>query len=166
MLSILGGAAAPIARGAAPPAMRAPTRAPNILLIVADDLGFSDPGFMGGEIGTPNLDALASEGTVFTDFHAAPSCSPSRAMMLTGRDNHEVGLGTMAEELTPGDNQIGRPGYEGYLTRSVPTLAERLRARGYRTVMAGKWHLGKDEAHGPSSRGFDRAFALLDGGAV
>ena len=134
---------------------------PNFLLIVADDLGWSDLGAFGGEIATPNLDALALAGVLFTDLHTAPTCSPTRAMLLTGNDNHEVGLGSMAELLTP--EQQGRPGYEGYLNRRAATLAERLREGGYRTYMAGKWHLGLAEDQSPAARGFERSFALLQG---
>lgn len=107
---------------------------PNFLLIVADDLGWSDLGAFGGEIRTPNLDALAYGGVRLTDMHAAPTCSPTRAMLMTGVDHHEVGLGSMAELLTP--EQQGRPGYEGYLNRRATTLAESLSAAGYRTLAA------------------------------
>ena len=134
---------------------------PNILVIVADDLGYSDIGAFGGEIDTPNLDALARRGVRLTGFHTAPTCSPTRAMLLTGADNHEVGLGTMAEQITP--VQRGRPGYEGYLNDRSTTLAELLHDAGYRTVMAGKWHLGLTEAQSPAARGFERSFALLQG---
>ena len=95
-------------------------RRPNILLIVADDLGYTDLGAYGGEIGTPNLDALARNGVLFTEFHAASTCSPTRAMLLSGMDNHRAGLGTMAHDQTPG--QLGRPGYEGYLSSRVAAL--------------------------------------------
>ena len=134
---------------------------PNILLIVADDLGFSDLGAFGGEIATPNLDRLAFDGVRLTGLHTAPTCSPTRAMLVTGNDHHEVGLGSMAELTTP--EQLGQPGYEGYLTRRAATVAERLRAGGYRTYMAGKWHLGLEEDQSPAARGFDRSFALLQG---
>ena len=134
---------------------------PNILLIVADDLGFSDLGAFGGEIATPNLDALAYGGVRLTGLHTAPTCSPTRAMLLTGNDNHLVGLGSMAEPDHP--EQRGQPGYEGYLTRRAPTVAERLQEAGYRTYMAGKWHLGLEEDQSPAARGFDRSFALLQG---
>ena len=102
-----------------------PTR-PNILLIMADDLGFTDIGVFGGEIQTPNIDALAAEGVRFSNFHTSVSCSPTRSIMMTGTDNHIAGLGTMAELLTP--EQEGRPGYEGYLNDRVVTLAEVPRA--------------------------------------
>ena len=134
---------------------------PNFLVIVADDLGFSDLGVFGGEIRTPNLDALALSGVRLTGLHTAPTCSPTRAMLLTGNDNHQVGLGSMAEAFTP--EQRGQPGYEGFLTRRAATVAERLHEAGYRTYMAGKWHLGLEEEQSPAARGFDRYFALLQG---
>jgi arylsulfatase len=133
-----------------------------VLLIVADDLGFSDLGAFGGEIATPNLDRLAYEGLRLTEFHVSPTCSPTRAMLLTGTDNHRAGLGNMGELITP--EQRGKPGYEGHLTASVVTLAERLRAVGYQTVMSGKWHLGVEPDQDPSRRGFERTFALLEAG--
>ena len=144
-----------------PPALAAdrPPQRPNVLLIVADDLGFSDLGAFGGEIHTPNLDALARHGVRFTNFHTAPTCSPSRAMLLTGIDNHEVGLGTMAEQIGPA--QRGKPGYEGYLNDRIETVAERLQASGYTTLMTGKWHLGLEETQSPAARGFDKSMALL-----
>lgn len=136
---------------------------PNFLVIVADDLGFSDLGAFGGEIATPNLDSLANAGLKLTGFHTAPTCSPTRSMLMSGTDNHLAGLGSMAELLTPG--QKGQPGYEGYLRPEVASLAERFRAGGYRTVMAGKWHLGLKQEQDPHARGFDHSFALLPGGA-
>ena len=138
---------------------------PNILLIMADDLGFSDLASFGGEIETPNLDRLAAEGIRMTRFYVAATCSPSRAMLMTGMDNHQVGLGTMAEVLPFAPQLQGRPGYEGHLQNGHPTLPEVLQGVGYRTYMAGKWHLGKAPELDPSRKGFDRAFALLDGGA-
>jgi arylsulfatase A-like enzyme len=134
---------------------------PNILLIVADDLGWSDLGAFGGEIATPNLDKLALQGVRFTGWHTAPTCSPTRAMLMSGVDNHEAGLGTMAEMLTP--NEEGKPGYEGYLNDRVASIAELLRQGGYHTMMAGKWHLGLTPERSPAARGFDRSFALLQG---
>ena len=138
-----------------------PAQRPNVLLIVADDLGYSDIGSFGGEIRTPNLDALAARGLRLTGFYASPACSPSRAMLLTGSDNHAAGLGTMAELITA--EQRGVPGYEGFLSNRTATLAERLQMLGYETMMAGKWHLGKAHGQLPSDRGFTRSFALLQG---
>jgi arylsulfatase len=135
---------------------------PNILLIVADDLGYSDIGSFGGEIATPTLDALAKEGLQFTGFHVLPTCSPSRSVLLSGLDNHRAGLGTMGELKTP--EMDGHPGYAGYLNFEVAVLPEVLKAGGYHTYMAGKWHLGMGEDTRPSARGFEETFALLPGG--
>ncbi len=132
---------------------------PNVLLIVADDLGFSDLGAFGGEISTPNLDALAKAGIRFTDFHSAPACSPTRAMLLTGTDHHIAGIGTMSEGRLPGLSDA--PGYEGYLNDRVVTIGELLRDAGYDTLMSGKWHLGETLDTAPCSKGFDRSFAML-----
>ncbi len=134
---------------------------PNLLLIVADDLGYSDLGCFGGEIRTPNIDALASRGMRGTNFYVAPSCSPTRSMMLSGTDHHVAGIGNMAEWTGP--TQKGKPGYEGHLNDRVVTLATVLRDGGYRTCMAGKWHLGEKPEHWPAARGFEREFSLLQG---
>ena len=136
---------------------------PNIVLIVLDDAGYSDLGVFGGEIRTPNIDRLADGGVQFTQFHVTPNCSSTRASLLTGMDHHRTGLGTHA---VTAKNQQGKPGYEGYLNERVITLPEVLQSAGYRTMMAGKWHLGsKDTATWPSARGFDDSFSLLNGGA-
>ncbi len=136
---------------------------PNILLVVADDMGWTDLGSFGSEIDTPSLDALAQLGVKFTDFHVSVSCSPTRSMLLSGTDNHLAGLGNMGEMLTP--KQRGKPGYEGYLNDRVVSLAEVLRAGGYHTYMAGKWHLGHEPDSFPYARGFERSFSMLFGGA-
>ncbi len=136
---------------------------PNILLVMVDDMGWTDLGSYGSEIDTANLDALASSGVKFTDFHVSVSCSPTRSMLLSGTDNHVAGLGNMGEMLRP--NQRGKPGYEGYLNDRVVTLAEVLRSSGYHTYMAGKWHLGHDADQYPAARGFERSFSMLFGGA-
>jgi arylsulfatase len=135
---------------------------PNILLIVADDLGYSDIGPFGGEIATPTLDALASEGLMLTNFHVLPTCSPSRSVLLSGMDNHRAGLGTMGELKT--SEMEGHSGYAGYLNLEVAALPEVLKAAGYHTYMAGKWHLGSDEQTIPSARGFEETFILTPGG--
>lgn len=132
---------------------------PNILVIVADDLGYSDIGAFGGEIRTPNLDALARRGVRFTSFHTAPICAPSRAELLTGADPHRVGVGTVPEIIAT--DQQGKRGYEGSLRPDTATLAEILGAGGYRTLMSGKWHLGVAPAQDPHARGFQHSFALL-----
>jgi len=134
---------------------------PNILLIVADDLGFTDLGSFGGEIHTPNLNRLAAQGLRLTNFHTLPTCAPTRAVLLTGTDNHIAGLGSQLNS----PKQAGQPGYEGHLNNRVVTAAEILGAAGYRTYMAGKWHLGHEVEHYPARRGFQETFALLPGGA-
>jgi|TARA_B110000196_G_scaffold143668_1_gene124301 arylsulfatase A-like enzyme len=136
---------------------------PNILLIVADDLGYGDIGFNGSEIETPNLDVLANSGMRFDQFHTLPTCSPTRSMLLTGVDNHLNGLGTMKEDKLP--HHEGLSGYQGYLNESTVTVAELLRDVGYQTYMSGKWHLGMEEEGFPSAKGFSETFALLNGGA-
>ena len=97
---------------------------PNVLLIVVDDMGFSDLGAFGSEIDTPHLDALAAEGVRLTDFHSAPACSPTRAMLLSGVDHHIAGIGSMIETVRP--DFKGAPGYEGYLNDSVAALPDRI----------------------------------------
>ena len=139
------------------------SRQPNILLVMADDMGWTDIGSFGSEIDTPNLDALARQGVKFTDFHVSVSCSPTRSMLLSGTDNHLAGLGNMGEMLAP--EQRGKPGYEGHLNDRVVSLAEVLRSGGYHTYMAGKWHLGHDPENFPHARGFERSFSMLFGGA-
>jgi len=136
---------------------------PNILLVVADDMGFTDLGSFGGEIETPNIDGLAENGLRFSNFHTSVSCSPTRSMLLSGTDNHIAGLGNMGEFLLP--NQRGKPGYEGYLNERVMSIAEVFETEGYFTCMAGKWHLGEEPNHVPHARGFQRTFSLLYGGA-
>ena len=135
---------------------------PNILLIVADDMGYSDIGPFGGEIDTPNLDALAKSGMLFSDFHTSPTCSPTRSMMFSGTDNHLAGLGSMGETITA--NQKGKPGYEGFLNDRVASVPTLLQDAGYFTAIAGKWHLGEEPEQDPSRRGFQKAYTLLNGG--
>ncbi|GFE75029.1 arylsulfatase [Novosphingobium sp. TCA1] len=161
--ALLASTAAPVAAKAPVPAGTAAQARPNFLVIIADDLGFSDLGAFGSEIATPNLDKLALDGLRLTGFHTAPTCSPTRSMLLSGTDNHRAGLGSMAELTAP--NQKGKPGYEGYLSRDVASLAERLQAGGYRTLLSGKWHLGLTPDLDPHARGFQHSFALLQGGA-
>jgi arylsulfatase len=136
---------------------------PNILLVMADDMGWTDIGSFGSEIETPNLDRLAERGVKFTDFHVSVSCSPTRSMLLSGTDNHIAGLGNMGEMIAP--EQRGKPGYEGHLNSRVVSLAEVLRGEGYHTYMAGKWHLGHEPEYFPHARGFERSFSMLFGGA-
>jgi len=135
---------------------------PNLVIILADDLGFTDIGAFGSEIETPNLDALAASGLRMTRFNAAPTCAPTRAMLFSGTDNHLAGLGSQ-EGLTTA-NQQGQPGYEMYMTDRVESFVVRLRDSGYQTFMSGKWHLGRTPETSPGARGFERWFALLEGG--
>jgi len=136
---------------------------PNILLIVADDMGWSDLGVYGGEIFTPNLNRLAGQGYQFLNFHVGAMCAPTRSMLMTGVDNHVVGLGNMVELLA--DNQRGKPGYEGRLNGRAATIATLLHDAGYHTYVAGKWHLGYTQETLPASQGFEQSFVLAEGGA-
>lgn len=136
---------------------------PNILLIIADDLGYSDLGVFGGEISTPNLDALAGAGRMLTNFHVAPTCSPTRAMLMSGTDAHRAGLGTMNGLWS--EEQKGKPGYEGFLNKDIVTFVRLLKEAGYHTYMSGKWQLGYEDGYYPLDRGFEEAFWLKFGGA-
>jgi arylsulfatase A-like enzyme len=147
---------------ATPDSASQPTRRPNILLIVADDLGYSDVGVFGSEISTPNIDALAGEGMMLTQFHVFPNCGPTRGAMMTGVDPHRAGMGGNHEVAA--ENQKGKPGYEGHLRDDVVSIAQLLRDAGYHTYMTGKWHLGV-ERNNPASRGFEKSFALMNGAA-
>jgi len=131
---------------------------PNILFIVADDLGYTDLGVYGGEIETPHLDQLAKAGIMLTDFHNQAVCGPTRASILSGTDNRNAG-GAMHQ--TP--NQIGVPGYESHLSRDVVPFSDLLRQSGYITYFLGKWHLGSEPDLLPNARGFDRSYALMEG---
>lgn len=154
------GAATP---GASASASASASARPNIVVLVADDWGFSDVGAFGGEISTPNLDALASRGVRFSNFHVAASCSPTRSMLLTGVDNHRNGHGNLRETM-PGAH-LGRPGYLATLTPNVVTVATLLQAGGYRTSVAGKWNVGNEPRNLPDQRGFDRSFVMGDTGS-
>jgi arylsulfatase A-like enzyme len=136
---------------------------PNILLIVADDLGYTDLGCYGGDIKTPNIDLLAAKALLFTNFHTAPLCAPTRSMILSGNDNHVAGMGSMFS--VKGTTREGKPGYEHHLTDRIVTVAQLLKNGGYQTFMAGKWHLGSEDAYIPYAKGFEKSFALLNGGA-
>ena len=151
----------PVAPNAESKSKKSEARRPNIVLILGDDLGFSDMGCFGGEIKTPNLDALAKEGVRFNQFYTHATSSPTRSMLLSGTDTHINGLGNMNEFTSP--NQMGKPGYEGNLNHRVTTLPQLLKDSGYHTYMAGKWHMGKKPDQIPAARGFERDFALLDG---
>ena len=154
-----------------------PARRPNIVWILADDLGYSDLGCYGGEIRTPNLDRLAAGGVRFTQFYNTGRCCPTRASLLTGLYPHQAGLGGMTFDR-------GQPGYRGQLRQTAPTVAEVLRTAGYRTAMSGKWHLSLTEEPAghlrnlnnqeiretfaaldsyPTARGFEKYFGCLWG---
>ncbi|MBI1370651.1 MAG: sulfatase-like hydrolase/transferase [Planctomycetes bacterium] len=132
---------------------------PNIIIILADDMGYSDIGCYGGEIDTPNLDKLAAEGVRFTQFYNTCRCCPTRAALLTGLYSHEAGVGHMVD-----DQHL--PGYRGVLNDQCRTIAESLRDSGYTTLMCGKWHVGSQRGHWPTDRGFDRYFGTPTGGGV
>ena len=136
---------------------------PNILLIVADDLGYTDLGCFGGDINTPNIDLLAKKGLLFSRFHTAPLCAPTRSMLLSGNNNHVAGIGSMFP--VNNTSRQGMPGYEHHLSDRIVTVAQLLKDGGYQTFMAGKWHVGSEDAYIPYAKGFEKSFALLDGGA-
>ncbi len=135
---------------------RVKNRRPNILLLVADDLGYADLGCYGGDIETPHIDRLAARGIRFSRFHTSPKCAPTRAMLLSGNDNHIAGMGR--QSLT-----TSHFGYEGMLTDRVVPIPALLNEAGYHTYMAGKWHLGKSRDANPHHQGFERSFVLLEG---
>ena len=135
-----------------------PSAKPNILLLLADDVGWSDLGCYGGEIRTPNLDALAGGGVRFTQFYNCARCCPSRASLLTGLYPHQAGVGAMSNDRGP-----EYPGYRGTLRADTVTLAEVLRDAGYRTYMVGKWHLHNQQDIKPTDRGFDEFYGMLGG---
>lgn len=133
---------------------------PNIVLIMADDMGFSDLGCYGGEIATPNLNMLAVNGVRFTQFYNAARCCPTRAALLTGLYPHQVGLGGMVSRL--GQKRPAGP-YQGYISENSVTIAEALKPGGYKSYMSGKWHVGEDPENWPLKRGFDKYFGLISG---
>ncbi|MFV0386372.1 arylsulfatase [Paracoccus sp. (in: a-proteobacteria)] len=147
----------------AAPLFAQPAGRPNILVVVADDLGYSDLGAFGGEISTPTLDGLAAQGTLLTSFYTAPFCSPTRAMLMTGTDNHQAGFGAMTELIPPEIRE--NPGYEGFLNDHALAFPQLLQQDGYRTYLTGKWHLGTTPERSPAMRGFDHSYALVQGGA-
>ena len=136
---------------------------PNVVLILADDVGYSDFGAYGSEVSTPNIDALADRGVLFSNSHTSPMCASSRAMLMTGQSSHRAGVGNLPE-FTPADWRE-HPSYLGHLAPDVVTIAQRLKPLGYDTYMTGKWHLGHDPESLPSARGFDRTFILDATGA-
>ncbi len=146
--------------------VNAQDRRPNIIVILADDMGYSDIGCYGGEIDTPNLNKLASEGIRYKQFYNAARCCPTRAALMTGVYPHQAGMGWMAAA------DLGTPEYAGNLNNSSVTIAEVLKSAGYKTYMTGKWHLtnerkisGEVKENWPKQRGFDRYFGIIPGGA-
>lgn len=129
---------------------------PNLLVILADDMGYSDIGCFGSEISTPNLDKLAKKGVRFTQFYNASRSCPTRASLLTGLYQHQAGVGDMVGDM-------GYPSYQGYLNTQCVTLGEAMKTNGYNTYMSGKWHVGDKPQTLPRKRGFDRYFGLIDG---
>jgi len=140
-----------------------PASRPNIVFILADDLGFTDIEPYGSEVSTPTISALAEQGIRFTNYHTAANCAPARAMLLTGVDNHLAGVPNIPEMLAP--EQRAHPHYQGVLGDNVVTVATLLESAGYHTYMAGKWHLGSAPDKRPNRRGFERTVALMDSGA-
>ncbi len=141
-------------------AMAQPAKRPNILFILADDMGFSDIGCYGGEVSTPNIDKLAAGGIKLRSFYNNARCCPTRASLLTGQYPHSVGMGHMVS--MPAEKvQLGS--YQGFLDSDHPTIAEQLKPLGYSTYMVGKWHVGERPEHWPLKRGFDHYFGLISG---
>ena len=148
-----------------PTGRQAPTGAPNVVIVLMDDMGFSNVGPFGSDIDTPTLDRLAARGIRFINYHTSPVCSPSRAALLTGLNPHHAGFGFVANA------DPGFPGFTFEIAQDVPTLAEQLRAGGYATFAIGKWHLTKessmsdasDRSSWPTQRGFDRYYGVLEG---
>ncbi len=147
-----------------PPRAGAPLGAPNILVVLFDDVGFSDFGCYGSPIKTPTIDHLAAQGLRYTGFHTTAMCSTTRAALLTGRNHHSVGVGCLANF----DN--GFPGYRGKIAKEAGTLAEMLKPHAYRSYMVGKWHVTPLTEAGttgpfdgwPLGRGFDRFYGFMD----
>lgn len=158
LLSFLG-----ISLGSASPVSAQQSGRPNVVVILADDLGYTDISPFGSEIDTPNIARLAAEGLSFTNYHTAGSCAPARAMLLTGVDSHRNGVPNIPEALPA--EQLEYDHYQGVLNDRVVTLASVLQRSGYHTYMTGKWHLGHTRELLPSARGFDRTIAMADTGA-
>ena len=157
------GALMPFPQASASAGAKTATR-PNIVFILADDMGYSDIGCYGSEIDTPHIDALARGGLQFTDFHNSPRCCPSRAALMTGLYSHQAGMGMMTSD----HGRYPYPAYAGDLSQGCVTIAEALKAGGYNTLMAGKWHLtplGVGKYNWPLQRGFDRYYGIISGAA-
>ncbi|WP_346859212.1 arylsulfatase [uncultured Draconibacterium sp.] len=134
---------------------------PNIILILADDMGYSDLSCYGSEINTPNIDKLANEGIRFTQFYNAARCCPTRASLLTGLYPHQAGMGGMVNK----PREVPEGPYQGYLSKHSVTIAEVLKQANYYTVSSGKWHVGEERPHWPTDRGFDNYYGLISGAA-
>lgn len=146
------------------PLTKASGARPNIIFILADDMGFSDLGCYGSEIDTPNIDALAMGGLQFTDFHNSPRCCPSRAALMSGLYSHQAGMGLMTADY----GRYPYPAYRGDLSQSCVTIAEALRPAGYNTLMVGKWHLTPltvGQHNYPLQRGFNHYYGIINGAA-
>ncbi len=146
-----------------PSSQAADTKKPNIIVILVDDMGYSDISCYGGEIPTPNIDALAAGGVRFTQFYNTARCCPSRAALLTGLDSHQAGVGHMTDERDGPDGKP-LPGYAGHFNDNCITIAEALHGAGYFTAMTGKWHVGQNYGVTPWGRGFDRTLTCAQGG--
>lgn len=132
---------------------------PNIIIILADDMGYSDIGCFGSEIQTPHIDRLANEGLKMTQFYNAGRCCPSRASLLTGLYSHQAGIGDMVKDK-------GIPSYQGYLANTCVTIAQLLKEKaGYTTIVSGKWHVGLVPSALAVNRGFDKSFTMLNNGS-
>jgi arylsulfatase A-like enzyme len=136
---------------------------PNVLVVLLDDVGFMDFGSYGGDTATPNIDKLAQQGAKFSRFYTSPQCAPSRAMLMTGKDNHQVGIGSIIESLDPRLRQY--PAYSMIWEDDTKTMASRLKESGYQTFVSGKWGIGESGANLPSKFGFERSFVLDATGA-
>ncbi|MCF0070624.1 arylsulfatase [Dyadobacter sp. CY261] len=141
-----------------PASAQRPSDKPNIVLILGDDMGFSDLGSFGSEINTPNLDRLAGEGLRITQFYNSGRCCPSRAALLTGLYPHQAGIGDMVQDK-------GSPAYQGYLSKNSATIAQLLKTGGYNTIVSGKWHVGLVPSAWAVNRGFDQSFTLQNNGS-
>lgn len=139
-------------------------RPPNYITLLVDDMGFSDTGVFGGEISTPNIDSLATDGVLLTNFYSAATSTPSRGMLFTGKDHHQAGVGNMGGWMKDRPEQIGQPGYEGLLSLNALPFPQVLQENGYETMVVGKWDLGETPDYYPNKRGFNQTFVLLPGG--
>ena len=139
---------------------------PDIIVVMVDDMGFSDLGCYGSEIATPNIDSLANKGVRYTQFYNCARCCPTRASLLTGLYPHRAGIGHMTVQSNDqfiNNRNLDRPAYQGYLNSNTVTIAEALKTGGYQTFMSGKWHVGSFRPNWPTDRGFDRFYGMLSG---